>query len=396
MKRLILLLLSLILLLPCFAGLGESASDKAPADSSCPVITTEVDYINKYGNVVLSISDEALKSQGYEALDMINVSIAGKELVMPIVTAFADVEIHDYVCCIQYNSDKARNEVLLSVSMSSMADDCGLARKTAVEEDPGYRWDYLVPTPIEVTISMKEKQGYAATYKLLHLTRTNDRKDYPNLTDEQYANFRNIKTTGMGSLILYRSSSPVNPELNRNREADEALNNAGIRTVLNLADNDSTMRGYEGYASSYYSQRNVIALNLDLTFVSDSFKANLAQGINFLVAHDGPYLVHCTEGKDRAGFVSALFECLMGATLDEVYADYMVTYYNYYGVEPGTEQYSKILHGYLEKILKFAFEVEDLMQADLVKEAEEYLKSTGLSEETIEALKSCLSRSGAD
>ena len=41
----------------------------------------------------------------------------------------------------------------------------------------------------------------------------NNREDYPELTDEQFANFRNIATTGMGAGILYRSSSPINPEL---------------------------------------------------------------------------------------------------------------------------------------------------------------------------------------
>ena len=32
-----------------------------------------------------------------------------------------------------------------------------------------------------------------------------------------------------------------------------------------------------------------------------------------MASHEGPYLIHCTEGKDRTGFVSALLECLIGA-----------------------------------------------------------------------------------
>jgi len=51
----------------------------------------------------------------------------------------------------------------------------------------------------------------------------------------------------------------------------------------------------------------------------------------FIIANDGPYLIHCTEGKDRAGFVSAVLEALMGADLQEIVADYMKSYENYYG-----------------------------------------------------------------
>lgn len=77
--------------------------------------------------------------------------------------------------------------------------------------------------------------------------------------------------------------------------------------------------------------------------------------------------MHCTEGKDRAGFVSALLECYMGAAYDEVVADYMVTYYNYYGVTKEAEpaKYDAILRSNIVKTLQTAFGVEDLKTADL-------------------------------
>ena len=95
-------------------------------------------------------------------------------------------------------------------------------------------------------------------------------------------------------------------------------------------------------------------------------------------------------GKDRAGFVSAVLECLMGASADEVKADYMVTFYNYYGVLPGTEQYDAIARSNILKSLATAFEVEDIYACDLAAEAEEYLKSIGVSEEDIAAAKAKL------
>ena len=83
----------------------------------------------------------------------------------------------------------------------------------------------------------------------------------------------------------------------------------------------------------------------------------------------------------------------MGASLDEVVSDYMVTYFNYYGVEPGTEQYNAIAHGNIERNLAIAFGIADIHGVDLAECAENYLLSIGLSHETIAALKTNLSAS---
>ena len=169
----------------------------------------------------------------------------------------------------------------------------------------------------------------------------------------------------MGENRLYRSSSPVNPEISRNREADAAAAQAGVKTIVNLADNEETMRAHEGFADSYYAGQNVICLNLGVDFSAAEFKAGLAEGLRFIAANEPPFLVHCTEGKDRAGFTSAVLEALMGATAEEITADYMVTYYNYYGVEPGTEQYEVNAASNIQKSLAAAIGVsaEDVAAA---------------------------------
>ena len=186
---------------------------------------------------------------------------------------------------------------------------------------------------------MAEKGGYMAEYIMHDLQRTNDRADYPNLSDAEFGNFRNIATTGM-ELAGARTcgSSPINPELGRNTYVD-AARSVGAYVIMNLANSPEEAEAYEGFADTYYSGQKVIYLNLGVDFSAPEFQKGLAEGLRFFAANKGTYYVHCTEGKDRAGFVSALLECpLMGATYDEVVADYMVTYYNYYGVEPGHGQ----------------------------------------------------------
>lgn len=367
-----------------FYGSAEPVTE-ALSEAAVPVLETDVSEINKYGSLILNIKGSSMLNQGYEYGDIISVTINGETLEMPVVSSYTDVDNGAMLCRVVCDAEK--DQVLVGINMSNLAEQLGIAVKSEISEDPGYRWDMLVDEPISVSLAVKEKGGYAEEYLIHQLTRTNERADYPNLTDEEYANFRNIATTGMGKDILYRSSNPVNPELNRNKEADEALNNAAIRTILNLADTETIMSGYEDFGYSYYSQRDIIALNMGVDFTADEFKTKLASGMEFLASHEGPYLIHCNEGKDRAGFVAALLECLMGAGADEVVSDYMVTYYNYYGVEPGTDQYEAIASGNIVKTLQTVFNTEDIWNTDLAADAEAYLLSAGISAETIQAVK---------
>lgn len=74
----------------------------------------------------------------------------------------------------------------------------------------------------------------------------------------------------------------------------------------------------------------------------------------------------------RCGIASAVLECFMGASYDEVVADYLVTYYNYYGIQPGTEKAANIAKYGIVSALQTMFGVKDLSRADLQAEALDY------------------------
>lgn len=362
------------------AVLISSAPAEIPGISGLPVVRTEVSSVSPDGSLVLSISGSGLLSRGYEYGDLLTAALLGRELTVPVAADPGPVAAGNPFCLVP--ADPAgRDEVLLAVHPGRLADTLRIS-------------DTSLPVP--VTISLREKGGFPRARREQRLVRSNQRSDYPHLTDEQYANFRNIATTGMGEKTLYRSSSPLNPRLSRNREADEALHSAGIRTILNLADTEEGMRTYAGYSASFYSRCSVIALDMGTDYTKRTFRSKLKKGLTYLSKHEGPYLIHCTEGKDRCGFVSALLECLMGASADEVASDYMVSYYNYYGVVYGTGQYDSIARSHIEKSLASAFGVADIRRVNLPECAENYLQSIGLSRRTIAALKRNLSRSWAD
>ena len=78
----------------------------------------------------------------------------------------------------------------------------------------------------------------------------------------------------------------------------------------------------------------------------------------------------------------------MGASMDEVIDDYMLTYYNYYGVEEGSEKYDAIVKNNLIKVLNTTFKVGDVYKADLAAEAAAFLtEDAGLTADEVAALK---------
>jgi len=351
-------------------------------------ITGYVGSIEKYGNLDLTIPVSALSAAGYQYGDVVNVTIDGTAYEMPYCTAYSDVDQGSML--LRSSGDK----LIVAINMGDFATTNGIATKKTLE-DKSIQWYYTpaADLPVSVSISMKTQGGYKAQYLLHQLSYTNVRSDYASLTDAQFANFREITTTGMGDNVLYRSSSPVNPAIGRSTYADAAVKSAGIQTVVNLSDDTTSMKAYAGYADTYYSTLNVVPLNMGVDFTAADFQSKLADGLRYMTSHKGPYLIHCDEGKDRAGFVSAVLEAYMGASAKEVVSDYMVTFYNYYGVKPDTEQYTTIAGSNIVKSLQTAFGVKDLYASgvNLQTEAKEYLTSIGLSASELTALSTCLS-----
>jgi len=355
-------------------------------------ISSGIREISKYGNVVLSMKGSDFLAEGYAFGDIVRVDIDGQHHDMPVGSSYSDVDDGKMICRVEIDESAGEDRLVLAINMGDFASQTGLAVKKAIQEEPGYRWEYTSEEVI--SIFMKEPGGYANEYNLRQLVRTNAKTDYPHLTDEEFANFREIRTTGMGRGMLYRASSPIDPQLGRSAYADAALKAAGVRTVMNLADTMQEARTYPGFDASAYAACDVIALNLSLDVKGKEFEEGFARGLRFLMEHSGPYLVHCTEGKDRAGFVSAVLACLMGAPAQEVLEDYMTTYENYYGTQPESESYQILAESNMKKTLEEVFGVEDLLAEDIdsSQEAEEYcLQRLKLAPEEIDLLRKRLS-----
>lgn len=372
-RKTVCILLAALSVVLLFAGCKKAAKPFAVG----------VAKVKKSGNVLLDTTFDEMNAHGVEVGDIITVTVADRNFELPVGTSYTDVDVGCMVC----RFDTEDNEIALAINMGSFASETGIGEKQTIDEDPGYKWDLFVT---EVEIALKEKQGYRTEYDARNLTRTNARADYAALSDEDFANFRAVKVTGLRESILYRSSSPIDPDLERCEYVMRAMENAGIRSVINLGDSEAAMTAFEAYADSFYSRCSVLNVEMGYDFTNVEFGEKVKSCVLFLIENDGPYLIHCKEGKDRTGMLCAILECFVGASVDEVKADYMATYSNFYHVEQGDETYGIILRNTLEKTLCALFDVKDLETANLQEKADSYLRSIGLTAEQLDALKAKL------
>ena len=395
MKKYLSLTALLVLALFMMVSCATKALSEPVVVEEAKTLDSSVKDIQKYGNLVLSITKSDMDSIGAEYGDVFTVDLGDQVLEAPYCTSYSDVEIGDLVL---------RNDgdgIILAINMGDFASSYGIATKVS-NPDKTYQWVFEEGKKLEdITLSLilTDKGGYRDQYLIHQLSRTNEREDYS--SDAVFANFREIVGGNLGSGALFRSSSPVNNEIGRAKYADELVSLNNIRSVMNLADSRETIEGYfkeDDFASPYYKSLyengQVIALNMGVSFKTREFQNGLVEGLTFLSKNEGPYLVHCNEGKDRAGFTSALLSALMGLTYDEIASDYMTSYENYYHVEKGTEQYEAVKRSNIDSMLSFiaGVETKDLKNVDLAGKAEEFLIAIGMEKADIDTLKSKLSK----
>lgn len=395
MKR-YLLIISLIVLALCFTvSCATKVTTEPVAAEEVKALNSAVKDIQKYGNLVLSITKSDMDSIGAEYGDVFTINLGSQAVEAPYCTSYSDVDLGNLV--LRNDGDM----MILAINMGDFASTYGIATKVT-NPDKSYQWVFEEGKKLEdVTLSfvLTGKGEYRDQYFIHQLSRTNERNDYS--SNAIFANFREIVGGNLGDGALYRSSSPVNNEIGRAKYADELAEENKINTVMNLADNAESITGYfkqEGFASPFYKNLyengQVIALNMGVSFKTREFQAGLVEGLTFLSKNEGPFLVHCNEGKDRAGFTSALLSALMGLSYEEIAADYMTSYENYYHVEKGTEQYEAVKRSNIDSMLSFIAGVEtaDLTKIDLALKAEEFLVAIGMDKADIDTLKSKLSR----
>ena len=296
-----------------FVACGDSDSSSVPDEFTDPIITPEESEPDSITEPDTTTGDSVenyptkFDSSGLHTYILENgISSGNLYIFYPAESFLTKFEIGDIVTvAIEYTSDvpiawfffsavAGSDFVSLSVHNGSFSEIIGITAQNA---------------PIEVNVSLKEKGGFLFGLEMRYAQYLDVYPErYPELSIEEYANFREIRTTGMGEKKLYRSSSPIDNCLGRSLYADSLAKEAGIATFINLTDTEDYAKTYQDYDSSYYSKQNVIYLSLAVEFFSRPFKDGLVKGFRY-----------------------------MGAKTEELQADYAKTFSNYFNVVNGLQ-----------------------------------------------------------
>ncbi len=361
------------------ANIDTISNDSIAIDSNSLHLTLKEDGITS-GKMYLNYPADSFLTR-FEIGDIVTVAINGYDtLEMPVAESSSDVPIAGFLVAAIKGSD----QLVLTAHNAKLASVLRITAENA---------------PIQVSISMKEKGGYLLGLDIMRNTQYmgSYAENYPDLSVEEFANFREVHTTGMGEHKLYRSSSPIYLYLGRNYYADSLAQAAGVTTFINLADSESSAYSNKGYETTYYSTQNIIFLGVPPEFFSEIFKVGLVIGFRYMIEHEGPYLVHCTYGMDRTGFMIAVLEALMGATTEEIQDDYAKTFSNYFTMVDSkqvalNEQQIDFFKAVVLRNLKAVYHAEgvdisDPQKANWASATEKYLEKLGMTQEEISALK---------
>lgn len=358
-----------LLVLASLLTLATSCSnDDSPNNQ--PIQKGIISSYNEYDGAMLNFTKADMDKAGFSLGDLISIAVDDKLFDVPY-----------------YDGYYTHSGELLLVAYPSYPSICFAASNTGLPEELRELEGHVV------TIRMKEKGGCLDVQSAMSMTYSNDRNDYPTLSDAEFSNARPVSAGNIASGVLYRCSSPFTNVINRAFYVSKYLENEKVKTVLNLADTEENMLSYDmpPYSHTLWEEGKVILCPLKADPTAGDYNKRLIAALKELPSRPAPYVIHCMEGKDRTGYVCALLEGLCGATYEEIVADYLITYDNYYGVTPQKDHnvYETLVSLRLNPCLMYYADISDealLPNVDYAKAFSNYLISHGMSQQQLDAL----------
>jgi protein tyrosine/serine phosphatase len=248
-------------------------------------------------------------------------------------------------------------------------------------------------TPINETPEETRKRLKPEKDKL-NLKYSLGREDFP--SDEVYANFRNVKFGSLKDNILYRGASPIDNSYNRTKCVDKLMESVHIKYDIDLSDSVKKIEKNikkDWFASDYflslYKENKVSPLHMSTNYVDEENHKKVVQGLIDMSKNEGPFYVHCVEGKHRTGFFIMIIEALAGATYEEMVDDFMLSLVNYSGITEETNKnaYDILRAYYIDGMFKTIAGISDntidLSKLDWVNLTKNFLKKNGMTDQDL-------------
>lgn len=199
MNRILKFLFSLAMAL-FFAACSDSSSSSSDEDQVLLSTTIKKDGIDmlSFGSLNLDVAADSFLAV-FELGDIVTVMVDGYDtLEVPVVPDYDAVSPGELLLRVV----SGKPHVTLGINFGQLAVALGIAENAP--EGSGYPYRLKdVKLPIEVNIALKDKGGFKENLEMLEYQNYGLVVDnYPDLSVADFANFREIATTGMGKGVL--------------------------------------------------------------------------------------------------------------------------------------------------------------------------------------------------
>ena len=212
--------------------------------------------------------------------------------------------------------------------------------------------------------------------------------------EEEKLHIDMVDTGNIAAGVLWRSGSPVKIGNTVSRRILGGLiAMVGIDCIINLDDDNSALEYVSKKTPWYHKmviQKKVIGLAMGLNIPGvKSNEQKLKTALRFMIDNEWPYLIRCYYGVDRTGFVIALLQALMGASLKEICKEYLSAI-PFDNNDSSKMEYYRRTKAIMNQIKKMAHG-EIITKINIQNAAEQYLlHDIGLSQDEITKLKNLL------
>ena len=383
MKRIVVFLLAVSFL---FIPVAAEATEIAAAGPVFPnakrsLISLEVEAdilsVDAHGDFTIDLTTEEFRKAGFSPGDLVSVAISDKFFEVLVSHLYCLIPADELYIYMGEDDENIKLEgcMVFAITKAGIAEREYEDGKTIWRLNPGEHIDKL-------TITLIEKAYDPVIAGAPDLYRSLNRSDYS--SDTVYANFRAVRLGDIAPDTLYRSCSPIDNYLNRSEVADQLAKTSGIQTFLNLSESDKSLSGNidrYGNLCPYYCGKTIINDWFAQDFTDPIEMEKLGSVLTDLSEMPTPWLIHCSEGKDRTGFVCVLLEMLLNAGREEIETDYTLSFINYFHLEDQPELCAAIGARMVGGMMK------------QIGKPREYLTACGMKEDTINLLISKLSAS---
>lgn len=336
------------------------------------ILSSKMLCFDDFGSIILDITKEDFFNYGFKLGDSLDIEIGDKKLNdVPFFNGFYGKYGRTVVVAYPLGEDYYKY-------IQIAANSCGLKNSVVVSNGES------------IQIKLANRGKYLEEQEISNIKYSNNRDDYS--SDEVFANAREIKAGNLKENTLYRSASPFDNVNNRTKYVSEYLEKVKVQRIFDLSDTndkiqDKLYNDLPYYSKKLFDEGNVVNSKVNSDYKSDEFMQTIVDNLKLLFSKDGPYLIHCLEGKDRTGYVCMLLEALAGATYNQIVDDYMLTYENYYNITKTDtpEKYEYYKKTKLDDFISYVCEdCENIETANLKKYTEKFIMKYGFSKEDLD------------